>query len=114
VGPGPKTPGCVDQLTLPSGGGPPLSRGGNTFGLLKTELRFPIADNVSLTTFVDLGNLWVDFGQRHVLTLRIGTGIGIRYNTPVGALAVDFGINPMPRAANFEASNQLHFSIGAF
>ena len=94
-------------------GQPPLSRGGNTFMVLKTELRVPVADNVYLSGFIDVGNLWVVLTRQNFV-MRIGTGVGVRYNTPVGALAIDLGFNPAPRAAVSEAAYQLHFSIGAF
>ena len=113
VGPGPKAKGCAEQI-LATDLGPPLSRGGNTYLLLKTELRFGITDSVSLGVFADLGNLWIHVERTAHLSLRLGTGLGVRYATPVGAIAIDFGINPSPRHAFGEANTQLHFSIGAF
>jgi outer membrane protein insertion porin family len=113
VGPGPRSPGCAEQI-LATDSGPPLSRGGNTYVLFKTELRFGITDSVSLGVFADLGNLWIYVERTPHLTLRLGTGLGMRYATPVGAIAIDFGINPSPRQAFGEANTQLHFSIGAF
>ena len=102
-----------DKTSHSEDGQPPLSRGGNTFMVLKTELRVPVADNVYLSVFLDVGNLWVVLTRQNFV-MRLGTGVGVRYNTPVGALAIDLGFNPSPRQAVSEAAYQLHFSIGAF
>jgi outer membrane protein insertion porin family len=105
-------PHCAEGIAAqPS---PPLSLGGNTFMLLKTELRLPLRGNISFDVFVDAGNLWVDTANIRRFAIRIGTGVGLRYATPVGALAIDFGFNPAARAINAEPTNQVHFSIGSF
>lgn len=93
---------------------PPLSLGGNTYVLLKSELRMPLRDRFSLDVFCDVGNLWVNLRRAQGFHLRVGTGAGLRYATPVGALTVDFGINTAARAVNREPGYQIHFSIGSF
>ena len=114
----PLPPGChgsVVAQALPGGGtNPPLSNGGNTFLLLKTELRLPVRDHLSVALFADFGNLWLEFSPKDTFNLRMGTGVGLRYATPVGAMAIDLGINPNPRAQYEEPWWQVHFSIGAF
>ena len=107
--------GSVIAQALPGGGAnPPLSNGGNTFVLFKTELRLPVRDHLSVAIFADLGNLWLEFSPRDTFNLRLGTGVGLRYATPVGAMAIDLGINPNPRPQYDEPWWQVHFSIGAF
>jgi outer membrane translocation and assembly module TamA len=73
--------------------------------------------------FADTGNLWVVLPKNiEDITLRLGTGAGIRYNTPVGALELDLGINTAPRtyrdptgaAVYKEDVYQVHFSVGSF
>lgn len=93
---------------------PPLSLGGNTYVLFKGELRMPLRDRFSLDVFADVGNLWVNLRRAQGFALRVGTGAGLRYATPVGALTVDVGINTSPRAVNREPGYQVHFSIGSF
>lgn len=114
----PLPPGChgsvIAQPPTDGTSNPPLSNGGNAFILFKTELRLPIHDSLSVALFADLGNLWLDFSASRTFTLRLGTGVGLRYATPVGAMAIDLGINPQPRQAYDEPYMQLHFSIGAF
>jgi outer membrane protein insertion porin family len=94
---------------------PALTRGGNAFLLLKTELRLPLTDSVSFDVFLDSGNLWVVAPDAEGVALRIGTGAGLRYNTPVGALALDVAVNPRPRTRRSEDFGpHLHLSIGSF
>ncbi len=95
-------------------GSPPISPGGETFVLFKTELRVPLSERVSVGLFLDAGNLWFAKPEWNDLQLRYGTGAGLRYSTPVGALALDFGVNPDRRAQNAEARAQVHFSVGVF
>lgn len=111
AGSGPVPAGCAEQLAP---GPPPLSRGGNSYALLKTELRLPISTSLAFTIFIDAGNLWIDVFSAGALRLRLGTGVGLRYATPVGAMALDLGWNPAPRRAFGEPSLQGHFSLGTF
>jgi outer membrane protein insertion porin family len=48
------------------------------------------------------------------LDLRPTAGVGLRLNTPVGPIALDWGFNLDPRGALEERGNALHFSIGLF
>ncbi len=106
--------GCKSTV-IRAPGRPPISPGGETFVLFKTELRVPLSERVSVGLFLDAGNLW--FAQPSSwgdVELRYGTGAGLRYSTPVGALALDFGVNPDRRLQNAEARAQVHFSVGVF
>jgi outer membrane protein assembly factor BamA len=100
--------------TIAANPSPPLSLGGNTYVLFKGELRLPLKDRFSLDLFADVGNLWVNLRRAQGFVLRVGTGAGLRYATPVGALTVDFGLNTAARAVNREPGYQVHFSIGSF
>lgn len=60
------------------------------FYLLKTEVRYPIYDDIGGVVFYDGGDVQVtgfDFKKDY----RHGAGIGLRYNTPVGPLSADYG-----------------------
>lgn len=106
-------PRCAEGIPTDPGEAP-VSLGGNSFALLKFELRLPVQDNLSFDLFADVGNLWVDLSRTSKLAVRVGTGVGLRYATPVGAMTLDFGLNPSRRAINGEAPWQVHFSIGSF
>jgi len=46
--------------------------------------------------------------------VRVGPGIGLRYATPVGPLALDLGFNPWRLERHGESILRLHFALGAF
>ncbi len=107
----PDDDGC--RIKTPEGQAP-LPPGGNSYGLLKAELRVPVVGAASIGFFVDSGNLWFDFPARSELRLRTTLGSGLRYNTPVGPLALDVGINPDRREEAGEGRWSLHFTVGVF
>jgi outer membrane protein assembly factor BamA len=86
--------------------------------LVNTELRFPLPYDFGLVTFLDAGNAWLlnkdvsvaNFKQTGSNGLRYGAGAGLRYNTPVGPIRLDYGfnLNPLPG----ESRAVLHFTIG--
>ena len=103
--------------------------------LFNTEIRFPLPFGFGLVTFLDAGNAWLL--NKNIMSskrtdpitgarvaaeqttgiksigangLRYGAGAGIRYDTPVGPLRLDYGfkLNPIPG----ESKGMLHFTIG--
>ncbi len=90
--------------------------GGDSMALFNTEVRFPLPYGFGFVTFLDAGNVWLihkpeeGFVQTGVNGLRYGAGVGIRYDTPVGPLRLDYGIklNPLPG----ESRGVLHFTLG--
>ena len=93
-----------------------ISLGGNAFLLFKGELRFPlIPETLEGAFFVDLGNLWAD--PANVVDrfyLRPSAGFGMRFVTPIGLVAFDFGFNLDPDEDRGEEIWNLHFNIGVF
>lgn len=89
-------------------------RGGDTFVLLRSELRFPIIDPFHGGVFLDFGNLWTEAEKIDPLDLRPTGGTGLRIATPVGPLALDVGLNPLRRVRLHEPFWTVHFSIGLF
>ncbi len=95
------------------------------------ELRFPIYNIVSGVLFFDAGNFWNQSWQvtdnnvggvktngvlvdqsLKVPFLRYGFGLGIRLNTPLGALRADYGIRDITRPFDLSNGAQFHFNIG--
>ncbi len=89
--------------------------GGDAFATARSELRFPIGAGFQLGVFFDAGNVW-SRAENVVdqFVLRTSAGAGLRYQTPVGPLAFDYGLNLAPRAWVDEDSGAFHFSIGVF
>lgn len=89
-------------------------RGGDAFILLRSELRFPIAGIVGGAIFADVGNLWADADLVEPWRLRPTAGAGVRLQTPIGQIAIDYGFVIVRRAALKESAGALHFAIGLF
>lgn len=84
----------------------------STFYLIKSELRFPIwKDPLAGALFFDGGQVDVQGFEFHN-PFRRSYGIGIRYNTPVGAVSLDYGRKIAPIEG--ESPDQWHLSIGTF
>ncbi len=91
-----------------------IVRSGDAFMLVKGELRFPVYGQLGCGLFMDLGNLWADPVHLNPFLLRPTAGAGLRLATPVGPIAVDYGIILARRRGLGEPFGTLHFSIGLF
>lgn len=83
--------------------------GGNAFLVTNLELRNYIGKGFSVVTFLDGGNVWHKIDDMN-LSLKYTAGIGLRYNTPVGPLRIDYGHKLMKERG--ESTGEVHFSIG--
>lgn len=83
--------------------------GGNIFALTNWELRFSLGKGFGLVTFVDAGNVWKTIDDVDD-KLKFTAGPGLRYNTPVGPIRIDYG-HKLNREKN-ESSGEVHFSFG--
>jgi len=73
--------------------------------LFNVEYRIPFNDSFTGVIFTDAGNVWSNTESIALNDLYIGYGLGMRMNTPVGQLRLDYGWNE-------DSEGQLHFSIG--
>jgi outer membrane protein insertion porin family len=90
-------------------------RGGNLMVLQRLEFRIPIKGPFETVLFTDIGNLWIDPAYpftKGKLPMRANVGSGLRVQTPVGPLAVDYGINVDPEP--YEDFGAINFAIGLF
>ena len=109
--------GRLDVAPLSSGG---LPLGGTRSVNAAVELRAPLFANLSGVLFVDAGRVSADplNGATMDTGWRYDIGPGLRYQTPIGPLRIDFGyqLNPIegllvngePETRRF----RFHFSIG--
>jgi outer membrane protein insertion porin family len=86
------------------------AEGGRALVVLNGELRFPVYRWIRGVGFVDLGNVYPAVGAISLGDLQIAIGAGIRLDTPVGLLRMDFGIPTNPRS--FDPAWRLHFGLG--
>ena len=73
--------------------------------LLNVEYRFPITDDFTAVVFTDAGNAWDEGDTIELSELNYSLGAGLRLNTPIGQIRLDYGINA-------DGEGQPHFSIG--
>jgi outer membrane protein assembly complex protein YaeT len=95
-----------------------LPLGGNTMMEFSAEARAHLRGNLGGVLFLDTGNVWESASHFALSDLRYAIGTGIRYQTPVGPIRLDFGyqVNPIqgliidgePQKRRY----RLHFSIG--
>lgn len=117
----------ADRLLDPSSGltlREVVIRGGDVYVNPRLEVRLPLYKTLQTALFVDAGNLWTDPSRIEPLVLRYATGTGLRLPTPVGPLALDYGINvdraldlafpERERQRRWEDLGAFHFSIGLF
>jgi outer membrane protein assembly complex protein YaeT len=92
--------------------------GGNSMIAISEELRATLRGNFGGVLFLDAGNVWPDSLGFDLRDLRYAIGPGLRYQTPIGPIRLDFGyqLNPTPDLLVNGSPNfrrwRLHFSIG--
>ena len=92
--------------------------GGRTVMEVSTEARFNIRGKLGGVLFVDGGNAWEGPWEVQLKTLRWAVGPGIRYDTPIGPMRFDLGIQMNPIDGLVLEGNpekrkwRVHFSIG--
>ena len=65
---------------------------GDVLFVLNTELRFPIYKFIGGALFLDTGNVWNKFSDIQEVLPRLATGLGVRFDTPLGPARVDVGV----------------------
>lgn len=87
--------------------------GGVKEAFFNFELTFPLLKSAGLKglVFVDVGNSW-DQGEEFFSDMRYSSGVGIRWNSPLGPLRLEWGYNLDPE--EWEDDSQFEFSIGKF
>lgn len=85
----------------------------SSYELVKSELRFPVSFKYDLTgaIFYDGGQVRID-GATLLNTWRDAVGFGIRYNTPVGPLNLEYGHKLNKKSG--ESDGAFHLSVGVF
>jgi len=95
---------------VPSGGAGEL--------LASVEWRFPVLGPVGANVFLDGGNIWQQWQQLNFGEMRWGAGLGLRVETPVGPLRLEYGwklhreLVGTPPYAQMESPGELFLSFG--
>lgn len=99
-----------EQDTLGPKGKDGTPTGGNAFLMGNLELRLDAGKGIGIVTFLDGGNVWEKLQDVDIGGIKFTTGIGLRYNTPIGPFRIDYGYK-LSRELG-EGKSALHFSIG--
>jgi outer membrane protein assembly complex protein YaeT len=97
-----------------------LPIGGTRFSSFSAEVRAPIWGRLGGVVFLDGGTVWADRSSevQNDTGWRYDVGPGLRYQTPIGPVRVDFGyqLNPIPglivNGKPEPRRFRFHFSIG--
>ena len=84
--------------------------GGDLLFIANTELRFPLFYGFIGAVFADGGGLYFHDRAISIGEFRESVGPGLRYQTPIGALSLDYGFKIQPRRD--ESIGEVHFTIG--
>ena len=84
--------------------------GGDAFLVLNQEVRFPILGMFHGVGFIDAGNVFPRMGDLSFLDLKVGTGVGLRIDTPFGLFRFDFAA-PLS-GIDEDRKSRFFFSIG--
>jgi outer membrane protein insertion porin family len=90
-------------------------QGGNGLAVFNLETRAPYWKQVQFVWFADAGNVFKNASDIQLNQLRVTSGIGFRYRSPIGPLRVDWGWKVSTRlllTGGRERSNVLHISLG--
>lgn len=88
--------------------------GGNFYTVFNAEYEIPIAafDGLSVVPFADAGNLIYDESDASLDDLRYAVGLGLRYETPIGPIRLEYGANPDQRPGEPEGTFHVGFGLG--
>ena len=88
--------------------------GGYHYMVLTGEILFPLVDKYGIrgVTFFDAGNSYREKEDIDFSSFRTDAGVGLRWNSPMGPLRIEWAYNldPKPKEDNY----QWQFSAGAF
>jgi len=70
--------------------------GGDALAVFNFELRYPLTERLRLVPFYDLGNVFRRVRDVRFSGMTHTVGLGLRFNTPVGPVGIDYGylLNP--------------------
>lgn len=74
------------------------------------ELRQSIYKFIGGVLFADAGGVWQRINSFRLNDIRFAIGAGLRVNTPIGIIRLDYGFNPDKRGG--EPRGNLYFSLG--
>ena len=96
---GPRDPNTSDPI------------GGGSMVLGSAELTYPVFKNVKIAAFSDMGNVWEQSNDLGSGDYKYSIGTGVRLNTPIGPVKVDFGYPLEEAHPGDKKKGRFHFSM---
>ncbi|MGD8818195.1 MAG: BamA/TamA family outer membrane protein, partial [Acidobacteriota bacterium] len=84
--------------------------GGDVLLIGNFEYRAPLRGSLGTVLFSDIGNVFADPDTVTWSQVSVTVGLGVRYDTPIGPLRLDWGY--LLRAPSEQGSSRIHFAIG--
>lgn len=72
--------------------------------MVNGEYRFPVMKAIHGVVFVDTGNAWERSSSMSLGDMHTGYGLGVRLDTPIGVIRIDYGIG--------DEGGRTYFSLG--
>lgn len=85
--------------------------GGRSMMIYTLEARVRATESVGYVIFYDIGNVYDNYLPQFTKQMLQSIGFGLRYNTPVGPLRLDFAV-PLHRRKRIDENFQVYLSIG--
>ena len=101
--------GGADTLRGYSYGDSSLGLVGDNMLVMNAEFRFPIVEKVQGVVFTNWGTTWNQGQSFNMKDLKNSFGIGVRLDTPLGLLRLDYGLG---KDAENHRKGQFYFGIG--
>ncbi len=74
------------------------------------EFRFPLYKSLGGAAFFDWGGLWLNKEDITIKDIKVGIGFGLRYNTIIGPIRLDYGYRLTDRTEQYKGN--VYFAIG--
>jgi translocation and assembly module TamA len=85
--------------------------GGRSLALSSVELRLKLTERIGLVGFLDGGNVYESSYPDFSTPFLWGTGVGLRYYSPVGPFRLDVAF-PLDKRPGIDDSFQIYVSLG--
>ena len=85
--------------------------GGKSMVVFNTEVRLMVTEEIGIVPFFDAGNVYESTPPNFAEPFFKGTGLGLRYVTPVGPVRFDFAV-PLDKRKDIDDPYQFYISLG--
>jgi translocation and assembly module TamA len=79
--------------------------------VFNTEVRLMVTEEIGIVPFFDAGNVYESTHPNFAEPFFKGTGLGLRYVTPVGPVRFDFAV-PLDKRKDIDDPYQFYISLG--